>query len=661
MKKKKKAVLLTALMLLIGAVVGYQVHLYIGEAEIQEALEKYARDGVLIYGAHESAPPLRFVDSDGVYKGVVVDYVNQLSLEMGIKIDMVPYPWDEAQEALKVGKTDLCDMFINQERSKYFVFSDPIYNLRVVLAVAEDSDFTLDDVGTMTIATERGDYANGYLQTQYPSAELVYVKDVSEGVSLLSKGLVDAAIGDEPVVYYYMNQRTDGFRFRVINTALYEEPVVLAVPKAKAGLLPVLNHAIKRVNSSGALEKIQQKWFGLSIPLLENGSGRKLALWFSAAFFTIGALFAVGQWNNRNLKHQVRERTEVLERSQNELQLIFDGIPEYIVVLNRDKKIVRINQGLLQHLQLNDSQVQGESCRTVLAGFCGDCDQCILERSVERGGVIQEEVSFKNEVYEMAAYPLDGIQDGGLVTLRNITFEQVQRKQLLQSAKMMAVGQLAAGMAHEMRNPLGIIRTQSYLLRSNENLDENARKSLSFIDENVQRAGLIIDNVMNFWRSGEGREEQLNLSDNMRSIVALQNDEIRSKEISVQICCPPDLTLTADPETLKHILLNLISNAVDAMGRGGHLLLTAKETGAGLELQCSDDGCGIPQEDMEMLFNPFFTTKPPGKGTGLGMFVVYSEVEKLSGTIRVDSVPGKGTRFTVEIPGREEKGDEGNL
>ena len=642
---------------LIAGVCGHLISKQVDLIEDQKILQKYTRDGVLIYGAHESAPPLRFVDSDGVYKGVVVDYMNQLSLELGVEIKMAPYPWEEALAALEEGGTDFCDMFANEERAKKYVFSDPIYNLRAVLAVAEDSDYGLNDINHMTIATEKGDYANHYLADKYPGAKLAYVRDVKEAAELLVEGRADAAIGDEPVIYYYMNQLSANFNFRVVNTALFEEPVVLALPKSKAELLPVVNRAIRNVNAKGQVEKIQQKWFGISTPLLRNSTAKNTIKLFSILFLAGAAAIVMGQINNRSLKRQVKERTAVLERSQNELQLIFDGILEYIVVLNRSKEIVKVNQGLLQFFHTTGEAVQGKSCQAILKEFCGGCSRCILEECMAAGGVVNREVGHKSELYEMAAYPLDGIEDGGLVALRNVTLEEIRKKQFLQSSKMMAVGQLAAGMAHEMRNPLGIIRTQSYLLRGNESMDEEAKKSLGFIDENVKRAGRIIDNVMNFWRSSQGKAETLELKRYIQDMVFLQNEKIRSKSIRVEIHCPPELTLRCDPETLNHILLNLISNGVDAMGEGGRLSLAGEERDGSLILSCEDDGCGIAREDMENLFNPFFTTKPPGKGTGLGMFIVYSEVEKLGGTIVVESQRGEGTRVEVKIPRKAETGE----
>lgn len=500
-KKKTKKVILIALSLvsiLIAALFFYVSQERINKEKDQAILKKYLREGVLIYGADKSAPPLRFIDEDGTYKGVVVDYMNQLSLELGVEIKAIPYQWEGAQEALKNGETDFADMFINSERAKYFAFTEPIYNLRTVLAVRVGEEYTLADVENMVIATQKGDYANGYLAKNYPGAKRVPVEDVEEGLMLLTNKKVDAVIGDEPVVYYYIEKQKEGSRFQMINTALYEKPVVLAIPKSKAEIVPIVNEAIKQINQKGILEKIQQKWFGISTPLLKT-TGNIFWLKILTACIMVAVIWLLLMLhNNKNLKKLVKERTHELESSRNELQIIFDGIPEFIVVLSGEKKITNANQGLLVYLGLKSESICAKSCEDVLHGFCESCENCIVNQCIEMNKEVKREVSYNGEIYEMIAYPLEAAE-GTLVMFRNVTFDVIKRKQLLQSGKMMAVGQLAAGMAHEIRNPLGVIRTQSFLLRKNKELPVNAIKSLQYIDDSVSRAGKIIDNRL-FYR-----------------------------------------------------------------------------------------------------------------------------------------------------------------
>lgn len=621
------------------------------EQDKQAILQKHVEEkGYLIYGANISAPPLRFLDEDGIYKGVVVDYMSQLSLELGVEIKAEPYGWETALQKLRDGETDFCDMFENAVRAKDYVFTDPIYNLRTVLAVNAASEFSFDDISSMRIATEKGDYANFYMQEAFPEAELVYVNNISEGIDVLLRGEVDAVIGDEPVVSYYVKEKNT--EIRMINTALYEKPVVIAMPKKNADLIPIINKAIQEVNQRGQLEKIQQKWFGISTPLIQADSPQK--------YLKISALIAGGllimiamiSINNRSLKNQVSIRTRELEESKNELQLIFDSIPEYILVVDKYGNTTNANKGIFAYTGLGIDHCIGMPCSIVLDKFSLDYD--MISETKEGDSKERNLIKTGKDIYEVNTYPLMGLEQGTLVIFRNVTLDEINKKQLLQSSKIMAIGQLAAGMAHQIRNPLSVIRMQTYLLRENQNLDELGKKSLKYIDENVQKAGRTIDNVMNFWRVSGNKREQIDLYKSFEDIIYLHENLLKKKEIKVEILCAENLYFFCNEEALKHILVNLVSNAIDAMTMHDSLTLEGLREKDSVIIRCRDTGCGIAEADMENLFNPFFTTKEPGKGTGLGLFVVYSEIENLSGNIKVDSKLGEGTCFTITLPAGEE-------
>ncbi|WP_324825804.1 transporter substrate-binding domain-containing protein [Sinanaerobacter sp. ZZT-01] len=655
MDRRQKILLAVFLVAVLVIAVIPGIKAYMDQEHKRDVLKRLAEDGILIYGADQNAPPLRFLDEDGIYKGVVVDFMNQLSLEIGVEIKTVPYLWEDALAALENGDTDICDMFMNEERSAKYAATKSIYNLRTVLAIQGDSDFTLEDINHMSIATQKGDYANAYLKKNYSKAELVYVPDVSSGMKLLSEKKVDAVIGDEPVVYYTMSHNKDYSSFKLINTALYEEDVVLALNKQKSELIPILNDAITNIRNKGQLEKIQQKWFGISTPLLKANPRKDFLKFFGIPMGAVLAILIFIMVNNHALKRQVKERTVELEDSRNELQMIFDGITEYIAVISKDKVIMNANQGLMNCLRKKQEAVFGQPCEGLFSVLCKDCSACPIDECLESGGTVKREVAIESEVYEMAVYGLSDSQSGVLITLRNVSIEKIQRNQLLQSSKMIAIGQLAAGMAHEIRNPLGIIRTQSYLLRSGERLSETASKSLDFIDANIKRAGGIIDNVMKFWRVSDDKPEHLNLRESMQDIIALQSEETKKKKIKISLDCDPNIWVYCSTETLKHILLNLSANAIDALDEGGILRICGELRKHAFCVICEDNGSGIDENHLDTLFNPFFTTKEPGKGTGLGLFIVYSEVQRLNGTITVDSELGKGTKFTIVIPQEQEK------
>jgi len=139
-------------------------------------------------------------------------------------------------------------------------------------------------------------------------------------------------------------------------------------------------------------------------------------------------------------------------------------------------------------------------------------------------------------------------------------------------------------------------------------------------------------------------------------IVEMHNDIINKKSIKVSINSNIDGELQVNSESIEHIILNLISNSIDAMDDGGVLTVSANVDNENIIIECEDSGCGIDEKNLNYIFNPFFTTKELGKGTGLGLFIVFSEVEKLGGRVDVKSKVGEGTTFTVIIPLERESG-----
>ena len=665
MKKKisVKQRLLAAFIVVIFAVLALIGFRYEKEQALLSSVADNEEYEDLIYGADDSAPPLRFVDTDGIYKGVVVDYMNQISLELGIEIRCMPYKWEDALEALDKGETDFCDMFISPSRSEKYVFTDPIYILRTVIAVENGADYSLSDINHLRIATQKGDYANEYLKEHYPAAELIYVHDVGEGLSFLAESKVDAVIGDEPVLYYYADKKNLKDKIKMINTALYEEEVVIAMSKKNQDLVEPFNIAIKNMKSAGQLEKIQQKWFGISTPLIRTEDNTKKLIYLLIALLVICLIAIFKQVETRFLKRVVKERTFELEENRNELNLIFNEMPEAVIITDSSLRIVNCNK-VAEGLLGESERLIGKKYCDCLKTFCGGCEKCPVSEVLSGSGEVMRKVQAEGKIYEIRVFRIESPADKqmAMITIKNITEEAIRNKHLLQTSKMIAVGQLAAGMAHQIRNPLGIIRTHSYIIRQQTD-SEQILKSLAYIDESVRRSGRIVDNVMNFWRISDIKGGRFSVKQLITGIVDLEMSGIKKKQIQMDISCDENLIFSTNQESLKHILINLIQNAADAVsGPLGKIFISARLDEADmLEIRCNDNGCGIKEEDMGNLFNPFFTTKDPGKGTGLGLYIVYSEVENLGGTIEVESKEGEGACFTVKLPkmgGEEEDYEE---
>jgi PAS domain S-box-containing protein len=259
-------------------------------------------------------------------------------------------------------------------------------------------------------------------------------------------------------------------------------------------------------------------------------------------------------------------------------------------------------------------------------------------------------------------YLSSGVIDFGRARIVNQIYVDLSTRrrlesQLIQSEKMAAIGQLAAGVAHEIRNPLGAIRNALYDLK--EILADgppDAKEDLAIAEEELVRAKAIIDNLLEFSRVSRVDHEPVDLNDVLRKTLFLMNKYLQNSDVRVETDLSPIPNCLANQNAMRQVVLNLVTNAVQAMPSGGVLALRtwtmpARNGGAPrIAVEIRDTGVGIPDEQLNDIFNPFFTTKAPGQGTGLGLSVVDSIVRQAQGEIHVESRVGEGTTFRLDFP-----------
>jgi two-component system NtrC family sensor kinase len=243
--------------------------------------------------------------------------------------------------------------------------------------------------------------------------------------------------------------------------------------------------------------------------------------------------------------------------------------------------------------------------------------------------------------------------------------EEAERlnEQLLQAGKLASIGELSAGVAHEINNPLAIILTERQLLLdagkhlppSSPEFQEQLEDSMNQIDLQVQRCKRITQNLLRFSRRTESLIETVDLNAFIQEVVELMDREARSSGVKFFTELDPKLPpLLSDPSQLQQVFLNLITNAIDAHDGKPYgsvrISTLADPTRQQVQVTVADTGSGIRPEHLNRIFDPFFTTKSVGKGTGLGLSICYSIVKRLGGSIAVQSERGKGTQFSIGLP-----------
>jgi two-component system NtrC family sensor kinase len=238
-------------------------------------------------------------------------------------------------------------------------------------------------------------------------------------------------------------------------------------------------------------------------------------------------------------------------------------------------------------------------------------------------------------------------------------------EQLLITGRLAAVGELSAGVAHELNNPLAAIQAYAQFLASNEELDEGIKCDVDTIYKEAKRATRITSSLLSFARRDQAEKRLCSVNEILEK--SLELHKYRMNMNGIEICTELDVNLPmtmADPHQMQQVFVNIIVNAEQAMTEangGGELHVTTQTVKGEIQVTFTDNGPGIPEEYLKCVFDPFFTTKDVGKGTGLGLSICYGIVDGHRGRIYARNKPGAGAIFVVEIPAVSKDPDDNTI
>jgi two-component system NtrC family sensor kinase len=383
----------------------------------------------------------------------------------------------------------------------------------------------------------------------------------------------------------------------------------------------------------------------------------------------ISTLYQAARQVSAGLTVEVERRTAEVEAQRRFIEAIIDGLPLSLYAIDRNYNVVAWNRNReLGELGIPRGSVLGKNIFSVLTRQKRELLESEFAQVFETGEIqrIEHESTTANGrvVYWLISKIPMWIDRSGqvshVITVGEDISERVEANRAVARAeKLAAVGRLAAGVVHEINNPLATIsacaesletRLKEGAFGGSANV-EDFREYLALIRSEAFRCKSITTGLLDFSRTRATGHSSLNLADVISSATRLLAHQKRGTGIDFQIDLPADLpTVSGDPGQLQQVIIALATNAVDAMPDGGVLTISAEANDHQVLVRIIDTGVGIPAEHLTKIFEPFFTTKEIGKGTGLGLAVCYGILTEHGGGLDVQSAVGKGTTFTISLP-----------
>lgn len=617
--------------------------------EEREYLKKHSP---IKLGSDITAPPISYYEENKrKYAGLIVDYVNFLSIETETPISINMYTFYDLVETLRKKEIDVCDMFASKNRAKEFKFSIPIYRLKTVIISSKNNILNTIELAGKRIAIPKGDLATEYIDNflkkeKKELANFIFVSDTKTVLDLLEQGKVDAGIGDEVVISTYWQEYGVYEPQKYNVTLLYEKDVVLAVNKNSDLLLSILNKGILQMKKNHIVSKVQQKWFGISESI--RGEKRDLEAFINIAIILLTCLIGLYTWNYF-LKKSILEKTKEIEENKKNINIILNNLNMALFIVSNIGTIIECNRASLELLKLTREEVIEKNIYKI------DFLKKLLELEKfpdwKKNKSIKLKNKLKNKYYEIKISPyISGNEKLRILSIENITEKLIIEKKLHQENKMVTIGQISAGLAHEIRNPLGTIRNCLYLLKMQVS-KESKEKAISTMENSIQRINNLIEHLLRFSRISSDKYSQENIETMVNNIITFMETKLKAKKISCEVKVKGNLIVNLNVEAINIILINLIENAIDAfieIKNENKIQISISTKENSIYFIINDNGIGILEEKIIHIFEPFYTTKEE-YGTGLGLYLVYNEVKKYNGDISVESEYGKGTKFFVSI------------
>ncbi|MEN1761595.1 ATP-binding protein [Anoxynatronum sibiricum] len=585
-------------------------------------------------------PPLAYLnENNNTSTGIGVDYLSQLAIEMGTPLHLKILSADHLEQALHDQEVDMVFIERKPVSEKLIAYSQPLCVLHGRVLVTRRSQIQqLDQLCDALLVTLEKDHIKApfsFLLESCHAPPPMEVENLYQAFALLRNSQAVGLIGNDMEIAHFLHVTNRGSAYTFLDQHLYEKEICIGVLPGNEALLMAVDKGILEMKKKDLISLTQQKWLGdfkssrFDKKQIERAYQVIIGATILIAFFSI--------WNY-TISQKVSSRTRELSQSKSELRLIIDSLQRGIMLIDANDLIVECNDAITELINTSKENLLGHSYLQVPSL------RLFLQKSQQ-----QHVFQLGKKHFTMTSQLLPNKRK--LIILEDYTEKFVSERRARQESKMIAIGQLSAGLAHEIRNPLGLIKSYVYVLEK-QSAASVKNHALSVINDSVTRINTLIQNLLRFSRLSSDDKRPVNIQGLVDMILALEENRLAEKNVDVTLeLPPPSAPVIMNEDVLKLIFHNLLSNSTDAFidsQQQNQIHIHAVLQGGNLVIKFRDNGQGIDASCLESVFNPFFSTKE--SGTGLGLYILSTEISKCEGSISVDSSPDAGTEFTIILP-----------
>ena len=603
---------------------------------------------VLKAGVAIDSPPISYIDSTGQLRGVAPELASELAKVMGVEILLVPLHKAERREALVRGDIDFLASELLDKRARTdfeaIVFRESRLERRIFVHKSQHTIGEPADFAGKRVLVLRGD---DYLRfiPQPDKVTIISVDSPAEAVERLDREEADAFLAPTSRIALNNINRKGLTNLKIVGESLEILQTGMLVRRGDADLHSRLAAALETLDDTGVRRALRKKWSGTEASesfVLRYGG---VLLPYAAA--VAGLILLIVGWN-WSLRRRVAAIRVDLEASERQFKQVIDSSPDRIFVADRTGNVLQSND---PDCPRSLSELFGDSLSIGLLEF--------LEGVGKRGRssvAVFQAVSHHgpSRTWEVAASSVDigANRDVLCCFARDISERKRLENELVQADRLAVIGRMSACVAHEINNPLAIVRSNIALLRA-FGVPQESRQFLEAIERNTDRAGKITRELLDLAKPRKLSPGTLDVVELVRECLSFLSPRMRDVSLSMPEPVHPQ-RLTGDRQLLQQAFINILLNAVESMDGSRQKTLTIRFCDRPnldyVRVGVEDSGCGIAREMLPMIFEPFVTS---GKrsGFGLGLFVVRRIVEDHGGEVYAESELGEGTRMVVELPG----------